>query len=91
MTHLYFKDDFISNNFFKSVITIMRIIKLITKIFLLRKKLGINTIIVDKNKLSEDNNFTCKTEQLKSISEYFSYEKKEVDFCYLKNKNDYKQ
>ena len=85
MTHLYFKDDFISNNSFQNCYYYNENNKINNKYFYCVKKLGINTIIVDKNKLSEDNNFTCKTEQLKRVSRnIFLTRKKEVDFCYLK-------
>ena len=84
MTHLYFKKDFISNNSFQKCYY-YNDSKINNKYFYCAKELGINTIIVDKNKLKDDINFTCTSQQLKRVSRnIFLTRKKEVDFCYLK-------
>ena len=85
MTHLYFKDEFLSNNAFEKCFYYNEDKSIDNKYFYCVKKLGIKTIIVDKNKLSNDENFICTRHQLKRVSRnIFLTRKKEVDFCYVK-------
>ena len=49
-------------------------------------KLGVKTIIVEKDKFLDNNSFNCRTEYLKRISRNIFLEKKvPVDLCLLKD------
>ena len=85
MTHLFFKEDFISNNSFGKCFYYNQDELIKNKYYYCVKKLGIKTIIVDKNKLINDKNFYCTSQELIRVSRnIFLTRKKEVDFCTLK-------
>ena len=48
------------------------------------RKLGIKTLIIDKNKLHDVTNFSCKEEELLRVSRIYFLQKRKVEFCYLK-------
>ena len=85
MTHLYYKNDFISNhNFLKcSIYDIKDSVE--NKYSKCAKKLDVKTLIVDKDKLKNNKDFYCQTEELIRVSRnIFLTKKREVDFCTLK-------
>ena len=85
MTHLFFKEDFISNNAFGKCLYYNEDDSIKNKYYYCVKELGIKTIIVDKNKLINDNNFSCTGQELIRVSRnIFLTKKREVDFCYPK-------
>ena len=85
MTHLFFKEDFISNNAFGKCLYYNEDDSIKNKYYYCVKELGIKTIIVDKNKLINDKNFSCTSQELIRVSRnIFLTRKKEVDFCILK-------
>ena len=85
MTHLFFKEDFISNNAFGKCLYYNEDDSIKNKYYYCVKELGIKTIIVDKNKLINDKNFSCTSQELIRVSRnIFLTRKKEVDFCSLK-------
>ena len=85
MTHLFFKEDFISNNAFGKCLYYNEDDLIKNKYYYCVKKLGVKTIIVDKNKLGNDKNFSCTSQELIRVSRnIFLTKKKEVDFCSLK-------
>ena len=85
MTHLYFKDDFIAGHKFNKCFYYEEDKSTSNKYEICSRKLGIKTLIVDKNKLKDIKSFNCKEEKLIRVSRnIFLTKKKEVDFCYLK-------
>tara|TARA_Y100000739_G_scaffold229952_1_gene247762 strand:- start:1360 stop:3120 length:1761 start_codon:yes stop_codon:yes gene_type:complete len=85
MSHLFFKDDFISNNAFQRCFYYINDNSIKNKYLYCVKELGIKTIIVDKNKLKDDINFYCDPQKLIRVSRnIFLTRKKEVDFCFPK-------
>ena len=85
MTHLYFKDEFISNHNFNKCFFYNENSNIKNKYEHCVKELGISTIIVDKDKLNRNDKFTCVRKKLKRVSRnIFLTRKKEVDFCNLK-------
>ena len=89
MTHLYFKDEFISNNNFNKCFYYNENSNIKNKYEFCVEDLGISTIIVDKDKLSSNDKFSCERNKLKRVSRnIFLTRKKEVDFCYLTQKKE---
>ena len=96
VSHLYYdhlpnnysrnlKDEFISNHSFNKCFFYDEKNLIKNKYEYCVKKLGISTIIVDKDKLKSNDKFTCVRNKLKRVSRnIFLTRKKEVDFCYLK-------
>ena len=84
MSHLYFDDEFISNNRFGKCFYYENKFKE-NRYETCVSTLGIKTIIVDKDKLTFNDNFSCEKYELLRVSRnLFLTKKKEVDFCKLR-------
>ena len=84
MSHLYYDDEFISNNRFGQCFYYENNLK-DNRYESCMKTLGIKTIILEKDKLAFNDKFSCKTYNLLRTSRnIFLSRKKKVDFCTLK-------
>ena len=84
-TQLYFDSDSIANHKFNKCFFYDENIENTNKYAFCMNKLGINTIIVKKNRLDKNDIFNCKSDYLIRASRNIFLEKKiDVDFCELK-------
>ena len=85
MTNLFFNSSFIADHEFNKCFYYDKNIKG-EKYQYCVNKLGIKTIIVDKNKLKNNKYFYCESNYLKRVSRNIFLEKRiEVDFCDYQN------
>ena len=85
MTNLFFNSSFVADHKFNECFYYDETI-IGDKYQFCVNKLGIKTIIVDKDKLKNNKSFQCKSNYLKRVSRNIFLEKKiEVDFCNYQN------
>ncbi len=85
MTHLYSKIPFVANQKFDRCIFYDESVPSNQKYEACMKREGVRTIILEKDKLKNNLNFSCKTHNLIRASRNIFLEKKlTVDFCKLK-------
>ncbi len=85
MTHLYTKRPFIANQKFSRCFHYDESIDVKQKYEVCTEREGVQTIIVEKDKLKNNPFFSCEIQKLKRVSRNIFLEKKlEVDFCKLK-------
>ena len=86
MTHLYSNIPFIANNKFENCFYYDQSIPLNNKYEVCMERNGVETIILEKDKLKNKKSFSCTTRNLLRVSRnIFLEEKLEVDFCKLEN------
>ena len=84
MPHLFYDDEFIANNRFGKCFYYENNLKE-NRYELCVNSLGIKTIIVEKDKLAFNENFSCETNELiRSSRNIFLTRREKVDFCKLK-------
>ena len=85
MTHLFFDKSFIANQKFERCFYYGENIPDDQKYKSCMLKEGVETIIIESNKLANSKYFSCKKDFLKRVSRNIFLERKiEVDFCKLK-------
>lgn len=86
ISHLFYYEDFVPKHRFNKCFYFGDDIDIENKYEYCSNKLGIKTIIVEKNKLRENDKFICEEDLMGYVSRnIFLNSKKEVDICYLRN------
>ena len=85
ISNLFYKDKFVQSDAFLTCERFENNNLISDKFDYCINKLGVKTIIVERNKLSNNPKFYCDEKSLKRISRNIFLENKvAVDFCYLK-------
>jgi len=86
ISHLFYYEDYVPKHRFNKCFYFGPDTNIENKYEYCANKLGIKTIIVEKNKLRKNDKFICKEDLMSYISRnIFLNNNKEVDICYLKN------
>lgn len=86
ISHLFYDEDFVPKHRFNKCFYYGSDMNIENKYEYCVNKLGIKTLIVEKNKLRKNDKFICKEDLMSRVSRNILLKNnKEVDICYLKN------